>query len=399
MTIATAVYIAAESTFATDPSADGSGYTAVATTGPVSPWSRTQTVLSPDRATGRARRQQMRPGPDGASITLRMPYRGFASAAGVGSSPATTDALDLILNSAFGAGSNVAGIAGNASTTTTLFVQAGAGNSLDPGDALAHYTPGTFGDRIQWRTIDVPESTGGQYAHRAVTGPVGASSISYGYRRWSPASVPYAGAGASLAVHVVMTNGDQWTLLGGRPSQIAVTANAGEEAHIEATIMFDRVSNGDKASLPTVAAFTPAAIVATQSTIVVGGTSYETNRVRITWQLGTADQRSVTGDNARSNILPRTADVDIEIAPPLAAAWESDFTGQTARRVEITIGSAAVSGGAANSCHFIAEHAQPSAWSIEDDNNQPRNVVPLTVVDRGTYASGALARYWSFCRA
>jgi hypothetical protein len=398
MTIATAVYIAAESTFAVDPSADGSGYTAVATNGPVAPWTRALAVLDPDRATGRARRQARRAGPDGASITLRMPYRGFAAAAGVGSSPSTTDAVDMIFNSAFGSGTNVAGIAGNASTTTTLFVQAGAGNSLDPGDQIAHYTSGTFSDRVQWRTIDA-EASAGQYQHRAVTGPVGASSISYGYRRWSPASVPYAGAGASLAVHVVMTNGDQWTLLGGRPSQIAATANAGEETHIEATIMFDRVVNADKASLPTVTAFTPAAIVATQSTIVVGGTSYETNRVRITWQLGTADQRSVTGDNARSNILPRTADVDIEIAPPLAAAWENDFTGQTARRVEITIGSAAVAGGAANSCHFIAEHAQPSAWSIEDDNNQPRNVVPLTVVDRGTYASGVLARYWAFCRA
>lgn len=398
MTIATAVYIAAESTFATDPSADGSGYTAVATTGPVSPWSRTQTVLNPDRATGRARRQQMRPGPDGASITLRMPYRGFAAAAGVGSSPSSTDALDLIFNSAFGSGTNVAGIAGNASTTTTLFVQASAGNSLDPGDALAHYTPGTFGDRIQWRTIDVPETIGGQYSHRAVTGPVGVTSLSYGYRRWTPNVVPYAGAGPSLAVHVVMPNNDQWTLLGGRPSALSVAANAGEEAYVDVTILFDRAVNGDKASLPIVTAFTPPAILATLSTIVWGGTAYETSRVKMTWALNTADQRSVSAQNARGAILPRTADVDIEIAPPLAAAWEDDFTAQTARRIEITIGSGAVSGGVANSCYFMAESAQVNAWSIEDDNNQPRNVVPIMVVDRGTYSSGPLARYWQMHR-
>ena len=392
MTIATAVYIAAESTFATDPSADGSGYTAVATNGPVAPWSRTQAVLNPDRATGRQRMTAMRPGPDGASITLRMPWRGFASAAVVGSAPSTTDALDLILNSAFGSGTNVNGIAGNASTTTTLFVQAAAGNSLDPGDALAHYTAGTFSDRIQWRVIDA-EATGGQYQHRAVTGPVGASSISYGYRRWVPGAVPYAGAGASLAVHVVMQNNDQWTLLGGRPSALSLTANAGEEAYVEVTILFDRAVNGDKASLPAVGLFTPPAIVSTLSALTWGGTAYETSRIKLTWALATADQRSVTGQNARTNILPRTADVDIEIAPPLAVAWENDFTAQTTRRIEIAFGAGAVSGGVANSCFFSAEAAQANAWSIEDDNNQPRNVVPIKVVD-----GGATVRYWQLHR-
>lgn len=392
MTIATAVYIAAESTYSTDPSADGSGYIACPTNGPVAPWSRTQNVLNPDRATGRQRMTAMRPGPDGASLTLRMPFRGYAAAAAVGASPATTDAMDLILDSAFGAASNVNGIQGNASVTTTLFVQAAAGNSLDVGDALAHYTSGTNSDRIQWRVIDT-EATGGQYQHRAVVGPVGATSISYGYRRWTPASVPYAGVGASLAMHVVMTNGDQWTLLGGRPSALSITATAGEEAYYEVTILFDRVVNADKASLPAVGTFTPPAIVATLSALNWGGTSYETSRVKLTWALGTADQRSVTATNARTNILPRTADVDIEIAPPLAAAWENDFSAQTARRIEIAFGAGAVSGGMANSCYFSAESAQANAWSIEDDNNQPRNVVPIKVVD-----GGATTRYWQLHR-
>jgi hypothetical protein len=392
MTLAISAYLAAESTFATDPSSDGSGYTAIATNGPITLHKRSTAVLDPGRSTGRMRKQDTRIGPDMGELTLRLPARGYSTLAAVGAAPSTTDAEDLILNSAFGTGTDVNGISASAATTTS-FTQSGGGNSLNVGDALCCYQAGIFSDRLQWRTIDT-EGSPGVYTIRALSGAITASVTSRGYRRWRPGAVPISSNGSSLAAHVIMSPGSSWTLLGGRPTALSLTMEAGQEAYWEVTIMFDQVVRGTKASLPAISTFTPPSIVATLSAIAWGGTAYESSRVKLTWQLGTNPRAAVGATNGRSDILVRSADLDIELAPPYATGWEDDFTAQTARRFELTAGQSALSGGLANSMHLSVERAQVGAWSVEDDNNDPRNAVPISARD-----PGASLPYWSLHRA
>lgn len=395
MTLAIAVHMAQEvGGFGIDPSADGSGYTAVRTAGPVSAPKRTRRMLDQGWSVGRLRRVRHRAGPDGAELTLSMPWHGYAAAALEGASPSTTlDAPDMVLAAAWGAGTLVAGLGAN-SVTATSFVS--AGDDRNVGDALAIYQAGVNGDRAQLRVIDA-EPSAGTYTVRSVLGTFTTAAFSFGMRRWRPAVVPSAANGPSLAVHVELVGGAQWTLLGGRPTgAMRLVVNAGEEARLEVTLSFTIMTRQNKASRPAVTTFSPPAIMGELASVVWGGTEYETSSVTIEWSLGTAERPAVTSVNGRSNIVVRTADCKVSIAPPYGTSWEDDFVAATVRRLEVVLGSGVLAGGAVNASFLWLEAAQVASDSTDEDGNEARESIEIAAADG--VIGGAVAPYWSLAR-
>lgn len=399
MSLPIAGFLAAEGSFGVDPSSDGSGYTAIRTIAGLGMFKKGRKLLEQGWSIGRLRKVRKRVGPDGAEITLSIPYRGYAAAALESASLSTTlDESDLILNSAFGVGTSIPGL-GASSVGSTSFVSTGDDRNI--GEALAIYEAGQNGGRAQWRIIDT-ESPAGTYAVRALIGTFTTAAFSFGFRRWFPNVVPSAGFGASLAMHLVLANGSSWTLLGGRPSgAIKIVHSAGEESRLECTLMFDHMVRGSKASLPVITTFAPAAIMGQLSSFVWGGTEYETASMSIEIALGTNDRKATSGVNGRSNITPRTADCKVSIAPPFGTGWEDDFDGGTVRRLEMTHGSALYASGSPgtlNSSFFWAEAAQIINHDTTDDNSEPRHTIDFDI-DDGVLSDGSVARYWSLARA
>lgn len=395
--LAVEAWVAQESSFAADPSASGaSGYAALHTLEAISMHKVGRKNFDAPYGINRLRKVQKRVGPDGAELSVKLPLKGLAASAGESVAPGALDFLDFVLAAAFGAGTNVTGI-GAASVTSTLFTQQ-TGDTVNVDDALCIYESGQNSNRPQWRVIDT-EGVAGQYTVRTLAGTFTTAAISFGYRHYTPAVVPAVANGNSLAMYLELAGGSQWTLLGGRPSSFKLSMDAGGEASLDVTLMFDRRVRGSKASIPAVTAFAPPSIVGELSSFLWGTTEYETEKIEVEWTLGTADRKATSGANGRGNILARSADMKVTVVPPFGTNWEDDFDATTARRLELVLGNNAFAASLVNSCFLYSPACNAAAIDYVDSNNEPRQAMQFESIDAGYNAIPALRPYWRLCRA
>lgn len=397
MTLAIGLWAAQETGgFAVDPSASGSGYTAVRTLGPISMHKVDRKLHDAPHTLTRLRKTAKRVGPDGAQITFSIPFTGLAAAVAEGGSPGALDLIDFVLASMFGAGTNVAGV-GCSSCSSTVFTETGGGNTFNPDDILGIYESGQNTDRVQWRVID-SEGTPGQYTVRTLSGTLTTAAYSVGYRYYQPPVVPAVSNGYSIACYVSLAGGRDYTLLGGRPTSAKLVMEAGMEAHLDVTLTFDQRVAGTKASIPAVTSFSPPAIVGQLGSFLWGTTAYETGKIEVDWALGTADRKAVSGANGRGDIRVRSADLKIMVAPPFGSSFEDDFDAATQRRAELVFGGGALAGGIINAAFMSIPAAQISSFDFTDDSNEPRMGIALEACDIG-YTGSTLRPYWRLCRA
>ena len=150
------LWIAAESTYATDPSATGSGYAAVPIEAPISWPTGGRATLETNYAISRNRMTAAQPGADGGSISFKVALRGLLTAAGNGTnaSAVAADYLDRLLDSAFGTVRTTVGDDATAATAANITT---TDNTFAINDVLAVFATGAT--TIQWRRTNASTSS------------------------------------------------------------------------------------------------------------------------------------------------------------------------------------------------------------------------------------------------
>lgn len=384
------VYVAAESTFGSDPDTDGSDYLPLQVQG--APYASDDTVMEDsDYATGRNRHTAMVPVVGGASTSLETVLTGLNAFADDGSAPPAADALDLIFNAAFGSGSTFSGegLAGGGSTTSVI---ADADILAVEDLALINLVNGRSG----WASVTAESAGPVTYtvAPALAAAPDGAGAI-MGSRYWTPTD----GGGASLSL-IMGIDGTRRRIGGARPSSLKIAQTAGQRAMVSLGIRGDSLTRETShTSLPAISKFTNPAIKGALSRFVWGSTEYAVKSVELDFGLQAVDVSSIAGANGRGDIFVVSARPTITIMPLFANGWEDDFQAGTERSVLIQFGSGARVNGRVSSVGFFAQAAQVTAQSDQDDGGVYRKSITLRVQDAGIRTGTTAYRHWTLARS
>lgn len=385
------VYVAAESAYGSDPDTDGSDYLPLQVQG--APYASDDYVMEDsDYATGRNRHTAMVPVVGGASASLETVLTGLSALADDGDAPPALDALDLIFNAAFGAGSTFSGegLASSGHTTTSAVADA---DILAVEDlALIELVNGRGG----WASVTAKSAGPVTYtlapALAAAPDPDGAIM---GARYWVPAD----GGGASLSL-LMSVDGTRRRIGGARPSSLKIAQTAGQRAMVSVGIRGDSLTRETShSSLPAISKFENPAIKGALSRFVWGSTEYAVKSVELDFGLEVVDVSSIAGANGRGDIFVVKARPTITIMPLFATGWEDDFQAGTERSVLIQFGSGARANGRVSSVGFFAQAAQVTAQSDQDDGGVYRKSITLRVQDAGIRTGTTAYRHWTLARS
>lgn len=386
------LYIAAESTFGTDPDSDGSDYVPI--------WTESIGMIASGRAlldgqysTGRNAPTAQVLGPDGGTLDFTTPLLGLSAAAGDGASPPSADWLDLLLNSCLGTGTarDGEGLAGGSGSATLVLDTA----ALTSQDLAPVYESGLNSSRTQWR-----RATGAGATYDIApnwTATPSTAGVCYGVRRWSG---PVSAGGSSFAL-VVLGGNTEWTLLGCRVTACRITIPAGGKVTCAWSIAYDSRSVTTKASssLAAIDGWTGSPLKGVLSPLMWGATAYETASVELDLGLTVSPRLATSGTQGRADYDVITSDPTITIQPVYATTWDEDFTAGTLRSVLLQIGAGTLSGGILNTVGLWFEEGQILAPANEvDDAGRQRTSVQIRAVDPGLVAT-ASPRVWTLARA
>lgn len=388
------IYVAAESGgYAIDASASGSGYSAVRVLGPPEgsmPFiDHNRPIIETNYFTGRNAPTPHELGPDQCTLAFDTPLLGLAAAAAAAGSPAADDWLDILLEAAFGASNDYAGMAVTSSTGTTLTTGT---SSAAAQDLLAVYDATLATPRTMWRRTVTAASP--YTVNRAWDANPTSSGVAYGMKRYSFADVQ----GNSVSIYYEL-DGQGYTLLGGRVVGLKLSMPAGKPAKMSWTLRFDSYTAGLKASVPAVTTWAGSLIQGELAEIAWGPNTYAAKSVDVDFATAATDSSTVTATNMRSGIDVLSAWPTVSITPLYATSWETDFLATTARTLAIRFGAGVLASTVLNTACFWAESAQALAPKPQDDANRLRQQVQLVVRDAGILSGTTPYRLWQFARA
>ena len=385
-----ALWAAAESTFATDPSANGSGYTFLPTV-ELGPLQDQKTVIETNYMTGRNFATAPIPGPDGWQFTASIPLWGNASLAGDGTSASTItdDILDAILLHILGTRTNTTGDgfgAGSAAGTAVLDA-----DTLSLQDLIfAYHSSAAFG---QWRYITADPGTGTySIAPNWDTTPT-TDFISYGIKYWTPDD----DGGANLAF-VYRQDDVDYTLLGGRVTAATITEKPNDITRLNLTIQGDTKTREAKGSLPAVSAapaVTP--IRGLLSPVWWNGTKYATNDLTLDFGITAAPLDGTQGANARTAWENISLNPSLSITPLFSTTLEDAKRASTTGRLLVQFGGGIVSGGVANSIAAHWDEVTLSEANPQDESGRIRQSLSFRLSDPVAISSVA-ARVFQMAR-
>lgn len=375
-------YLALESGgFGVDPSADGSGYTAIRCS--VFDTSSNGRIVYPtDEMTGRDRPTDYEVGPDGSEITLSGGLLALAAAAGDGSAPAGTNALILAMTSLFGAPQSVSGEgAASGSTSSTLNTDT---NHLAANQLACVQGSGTNSARAQWRRVTGASSPYTIAPADWVATPADAD-VSYGSFQFRDGVQGYTLA-CVIVVETTAGSTETYTHLGGRPTAWKISMDAKGRAIWTVTIKFDSKAEdaSAKSALPAIAAQSVPAIKGVLSPIYWGSTKYPIKSVEVDWNVSAGDDDSTEGTNGRASIDKFAADPIVTIMPRFSrSVWEADFAALTQRELLVQFGSGVVASSVLNSIALNFPRGQVIKADPSKDGERPRHSVQIKAVDGG----------------
>jgi hypothetical protein len=352
-------------------------------------------VLLTDYFTGRNYKTAAERGPDGWALTFETPAIGFPTAVGNSSSPPANDALDCILDCAFGASTGYQGTTVSSSGSTTLTTAAspeGVDSLLPVQDANAN------SGKMQVRHTNTASSP---YTvdHAWDSNPT-ATGILRGNKQWW--MQPPGGASLSLYLDMDTAHaGQAYTLCGGRVTNLKLAGKAGQLAKWSVTMEGDNITLGTNSSsgIAAIGSWAGTVIHLVSSSVEWGGTGYKSASVEVDFPLGTSPSESVDAAQGRSNIENLKSDPTATIEPIFApSVWQTDFRGvgnlPNTRTLGLKFGSGALnSSGACDAMYFWASLAEPLNPTVKNDQNRLRNQVKLQVVDPGLTGSTALKNF------
>jgi hypothetical protein len=386
-TTTVSLYVAPETTFGSDPDADGSDYLACQITGKPLVQTALQVVES-GYATGRNRRQVYLVGRDGASLSTEHPLISLASVASDGAAPPSADWLDAIISAALGSATSKSGEGLASGGTTTSVVMDTDAFDVDELLCVNHAS------NSEWRPITADAGGGTYTVSPALDAAPNAARDALGYRYWAQTDTP----GATITAYTEL-GGTGYRLSGGRPGLSLEMAAGAETMKLSAAWAFDSKSREAKASLPAISQFANTPIKAVLSPVHWGSTKVSCKSVKLNFNLSPTDILSTAGTNGRASIDNLMAMPTIEIEPAFSTSIEDDFAAGTERSLIIQFGSGVLGGGRANTWCFYARSAQVIGVQPVDDGNYLRQRVTLAVTDPGIRTGSTPYRGWILARA
>ena len=393
----TALWIAAESTYGTDPDSDGSDYKFVPALVVPRPVDEKR-VLATDYATGRQYATAPISGADGWSLPgLEIPLIGLLTAADDGSpaSGVADDWLDIFLESIFGNQDTTAGEGVASTSNTNLTVDSAAYAIQDLIPVYESGLPSTGRTRSQWALATV-DNTGGSYtvAPQWASNPTGAA-VAYGAKIYRPTDE----GGSSLAL-AVEDDDLIYTCLGGRINAFSIVGELGQILRARMSISGDTKTEGGKASKPArlaAPAITP--VKALLSPLWFNGTAYETSRFEFDLGLETAEIGSTAATNGRADSQLVTMRPRLTVSLLRTDALNNLKRNQTTGRVLLQLGAGVLSGGVLNTLCVHMEEATAREVTNVDELGIARQQIVFEASDKVYFSGTTLAQFVQFARA
>jgi len=387
-----ALWVDEESTYNTDPSADGSGYQHVPLQS-LPTAENAQEGVDLQYATGRNHGPERIPLADrGAVNGIEIPLLGFGTSSGDEAAPPATDMVDWIMTSALG--QPLAAYEGEG-----VAAGSGASNVIldDTVTGLAQYIPIPVWyatNRVRWRAIN---SAAGAPTYTVLPDwdslPLD-SSIMYGARVWGQQD-QFQTQGATLHT-VVQTNLRNQRLGGVRPTALSAHMTAGGECVLRTSFVSDSWADNDtaKSSLPAPTTI-PVPAIGVLSSVYWGSTALTVSQVDIDFGLSAGVIPGANAANGRADHVINSADPTITIN--LAwdpASYDVDFRAGTFRSLLVQMGGGTSASRVNSFCFFAprVEISQPP--QVGGLNGRLRHTVTFRVADSGV--SGA--RRWCWAR-
>lgn len=390
------LHIAHETTFATDPSADGSGYLYTPAEG--IEYTDQLEVLTTEYSTGRNYPTESEIGADGAEITFRTPLIGMASAAGDGTdaSSVTDDWLDLLFEHSLGVQATSAGEGvGAGSTTTNLVLDTDA---YGPQDLVPIYQAAipAGNPRTQWTAITVDPADGTYTVAPAFTTAPETAAIAYGVKRYTDDD----DGGPSLAA-VVRDDTLHYTLLGGRVSRLRIIAEAQRRVMCEFSASFDRKSEDTaaKTALPAATRMATTPIKSFRSPVWFNGSRISTRMIEIDFALTTAAITDTESTNGRAGWDLISIAPMVTIEPLRSDDYINLKRAGTKGPLMIQLGAGVLAGGVLNTVGLHMARAEAREVTITDENGRARNRIVFHAVDQIEFSAGVGSRFFQICRA
>lgn len=394
LTTKRALWYAAESSFSTDPSADGSGYAFVHTVEIGDLSDDTETI---ETAYGVATGLPTAPvaGRQGWGFDFSVPAIGLATAAGDGASPPAADWLDNLLTHAFGASATVPGEGcTNASTATTLAVDTDAYGLQDLVPVYEASVPAAAA-RSQWVLIGGDAGTGTyDPIYPSWDQTPSTAAIAYGARRFTFA-IPVTTTGA----FVYRQDDVDFTLLGGRIANVTISAELGKMVQIKFSVRGDRIVQESKGSLPAVSVLAVTPLKSLLSPVWWAGSKIATKSIEIDLGMDGDELGATSGTHGRAGMETRFAQPSIKIEPLYADALRTAKRDATTGRVLVQLGGGVLSGSYLGTMALHLEEAFIDAAGPSEDSRRQRQSVTFKASHKVFFSGSTAARYVQLARA
>lgn len=386
------IYLATESAYSTDPSADGSGY-AFLPAFSVGDIQDGKTPIPTNWATGRNLPTAPRPGQDQGTVELELPWIGLAAAAGDGGSVPAADWLHQILLHIHGvtAATDGEGVTSLSGTTLTLDDDSQAAQDVVPLFQAGLPTAGA--PRTVWFPVQA-RTASGVYTVPDLGVAFTGDAVAYGARRYL---FNRTGGNSLALVHI--KEDTQYTLLGCRITGARLAGEAGDLLRLRLTVRYDRRVVSAKASLPAPSAgpaVTPVHV--DLCPVFINGVDTETAKFEYDFGLQATQRRSTGSPNGRANDQLVRAEPMISIEPLFSDARRALKANATPVEVLIQLGAGVLEDGVLNTGCIHAQQATAESNNESNDAGIRRTPLELKVSDPVAYG-GAAARVIQLYRA
>jgi len=398
------LYVAKETTFATDPDSTGVAYKWLPAEG-VARHKDTKAFAATNYQNSGNWPTEPIATVDGWELpNLKIPVFGLGTAAGDGVAPPAVDASDLLLENAFGAaGVDVSGEGVASSSTTSSLILDTAALSLQ--ELVAIYEANlTTPNRTQWGLVT---SVGGSTFGIAPTLDVAptTAAVAYGKRTYQ-----FAENDVSVSL-VERTNFRDYLLLGGKIISAALDVPNGGPAYWSFGLRGDTVTPATDsappavprlsthASLPGPSRITQPACLGVRSAFYFGGTKYEIASAKLDLKLSAIHRQGQGGANGRVGARHIRAEPELTIDPLFIASLEDAARIFSSGRVLYQIGGGVLANGRLNTCCIAMETAFVSAREYVNRDGEVALQVTLKTVNPVYFTGSTLARIFQFARS
>lgn len=388
-----ALYVAAESTYDTNPDADGSDYLYVPclTLGDIVDGFE---HLPTDYQTGRGFPTAPEAGVDRWTLEFSVPLYGMSDYAETGAAASATsdDFLDTLLNHVFGTRTSTSGVG-----LTSGVAAAGTIVADTSGLALQQLicATDTSAVRGQWYQVSAVGAAPTYSVVPNVQATIGGTWESVGTKVWQP-TLPLT---SSLAFYYLMDT--QWYILtGGKITSAKITADVGKLLTLQVSVRgCTKATTSAPGSIPaaTVPAYSPLSL---RSCAVYHGTSLvDTASIEVDFGLTTAEIVASEGAQGRSGDETVGYAPKVTVRPLFSTTLQALKRNVTKAPLILGLGTGVRVSTRVYGMGVMLNEAVVTDSNPSDADGRLRDTLVFTATDQVQYSAGVAARFFTLARA